>query len=101
MMTADAGGRPARPGVLDEVAEPVFAPQEGSGLYGTGHNSFFTSPDGQQTWNVYHAVTDPAGSCGSDREVYAQPSPSPPTEPRSWHAVGRPGAAALGRPRAP
>ena len=24
-------------------------------------------------WIVYHAVTDPAGSCGADREVYAQP----------------------------
>jgi len=54
-------------------AEPVFHGGEQSGEHGTGHNSFFTSPDGSQTWFAYHAVTSPEGSCGSDREVYVQP----------------------------
>lgn len=73
LLTADASADLLDPASWVKSPEPVFAPQEGSGLYGTGHNNFFTSPDGQQTWIVYHAVTDPAGSCGSDREVYAQP----------------------------
>ncbi|WP_204912391.1 family 43 glycosylhydrolase [Microlunatus spumicola] len=73
MLTADASADLLDPASWTKSPEPVFAPAEGSGLYGTGHNNFFTSPDGTQTWIVYHAVTDPAGSCGADREVYAQP----------------------------
>ena len=56
-----------------ETPQPVFQGSEESGEHGTGHNGFFTSPDGTQTWFAYHAVTTPEGSCGSDREVYAQP----------------------------
>jgi GH43 family beta-xylosidase len=54
-------------------AKPVFSGGDDSGEYGTGHNGFFSSPDGSQTWQAYHAVTNPEGSCGDDREVYAQP----------------------------
>ena len=73
MLTADATGDLLDPASWTKSPTPVFAPVQGSALYGTGHNNFFTSPDGKQTWIVYHAVTDPAGSCGSDREVYASP----------------------------
>ena len=73
MLTADASGDLLDPASWQKSPQPVFAPAEGSGLYGTGHNNFFTSPDGTQTWVVYHAVTNPEGSCGADREVYAQP----------------------------
>jgi GH43 family beta-xylosidase len=73
MLSADAGGDPLAAGSWRKSPTPVFAPTAETGLYGTGHNGFFRSPDGTQTWLVYHAVTDPAGSCGSDREVYAQP----------------------------
>ncbi|ODN74745.1 hypothetical protein L202_07068 [Cryptococcus amylolentus CBS 6039] len=50
---------------------PVF--QSGNGEYGPGHNAIFTSPDGKELWNVYHAVTNSAGSCGTDRQTFAQP----------------------------
>ncbi|MGI3782077.1 MAG: glycoside hydrolase family 43 protein [Janthinobacterium lividum] len=73
MLTADATADLLDPASWTKSPAPVFAPAEGSGLYGTGHNNFFTSPDGKQTWIVYHAVTNPEGSCGDDREVYAQP----------------------------
>ncbi len=33
---------------------------------------FFTSPDGRQTWMVFHPVNDPAGNCSLERDVYAQ-----------------------------
>ncbi|ODO01663.1 hypothetical protein I350_06489 [Cryptococcus amylolentus CBS 6273] len=75
---------------------PVF--QSGNGEYGPGHNAIFTSPDGKELWNVYHAVTNSAGSwyvsptppclvvlphafllyltlaySGTDRQTFAQP----------------------------
>lgn len=48
---------------------PVFSSANGN--YGTGHNSFFTSPDRTEIWNVYHSVTNQSGSCGDDRQVSA------------------------------
>ncbi|EWZ28943.1 hypothetical protein BFJ63_vAg14660 [Fusarium oxysporum f. sp. narcissi] len=35
-----------------------------NGNFGTGHNSFFTSPDGTETWMAYHSTPNAAGSCG-------------------------------------
>lgn len=73
LLTADASADLLDPKTWTKSAQPVFAGSEASGEYGTGHNSFFTSPDGSQTWFAYHAVTTPEGSCGDDREVYVQP----------------------------
>lgn len=39
---------------------PVFSTANGN--YGTGHNGFFTSFDGTQTWMVYNAVANSAGA---------------------------------------
>lgn len=33
----------------------VFSRNDSTGVYGPGHNAFFTSPDGTQTWMVYGA----------------------------------------------
>ncbi|KAH7235421.1 glycosyl hydrolase [Fusarium tricinctum] len=49
---------------------PVFS--QANGNYGTGHNCFFTSPDGKETWNAFHATNNPKGSCGTDRFTLAQ-----------------------------
>lgn len=73
LLTADADSDPLDPKSWSKSKTPVFSGGAASGEYGTGHNGFFTSPDGKQTWMVYHAVTDENGSCESDREVYAQP----------------------------
>jgi GH43 family beta-xylosidase len=35
--------------------EPVFSAK--NGVYAPGHNANFYSPDGKETWNVYHAVS--------------------------------------------
>ncbi|GAA3108919.1 GH43 family beta-xylosidase [Kribbella aluminosa] len=52
---------------------PVFKRNDANWVFGTGHNGFFTSPDGKETWIVYHAVTSssgtPAGSCNAGRAV--------------------------------
>ncbi|KAF5568919.1 glycosyl hydrolase family 43 [Fusarium phyllophilum] len=66
---------------------PVFS--QANGNYGTGHNCFFRSPDGDETWvgspsrrrfssmlisfkNAFHATSNPKGSCGTDRFTLAQ-----------------------------
>ncbi|KAM7198327.1 Arabinanase/levansucrase/invertase [Rhypophila sp. PSN 637] len=49
---------------------PVFIPANGN--FGTAHNGFFSSPDGTETWNIYHATPNANGSCGADRQTFAQ-----------------------------
>ncbi|KAF4547761.1 Alpha-L-arabinofuranosidase B-like protein 1 [Elsinoe fawcettii] len=44
-------------------SEPQFS--KANGNYGTGHNSFFTSPDGSEVWMAYHSTPNSAGSCGN------------------------------------
>ncbi|KAJ5971514.1 uncharacterized protein N7479_001432 [Penicillium vulpinum] len=43
-----------------------------NGNYGTGHNAFFQSPDGSQTWIVYHATTSSSGACDDSRYTMIQ-----------------------------
>ncbi|HEX9940362.1 MAG TPA: glycoside hydrolase family 43 protein [Longimicrobium sp.] len=57
---------------------PVF--QAAGTVYGPGHASFTTSPDGTQSWIVYHAKV--ASAPGWDRVIRAQPF--------TWNADGTP-----------
>jgi len=41
-----------------KAANPVF--QKGNGQYSVGHCSFTQSPNGEETWMVYHGVDTPA-----------------------------------------
>jgi GH43 family beta-xylosidase len=50
---------------------PVLQRHAGHGIYGPGHNSFTTSPDGREHWIVYHAI-DVSGGGWSQRSVRAQ-----------------------------
>ncbi|KAI1369706.1 glycoside hydrolase family 43 protein [Xylaria arbuscula] len=43
-----------------------------NGNYGTGHNSFFQSPDASQTWIAYHATSSSAGACDDTRYTMIQ-----------------------------
>ncbi|KAF4828494.1 Extracellular exo-alpha-(1-_5)-L-arabinofuranosidase [Colletotrichum tropicale] len=63
------GGNPLLKSSWDKTGQ-VFS--QANGLYGTGHNSFFTSPDGTEIWNAFHATRNSAGSCGGDRFTSAQ-----------------------------
>jgi GH43 family beta-xylosidase len=40
---------------------PLFARAPARGVFGPGHGSFFTSPDGRESWMVYHATDDDRG----------------------------------------
>jgi GH43 family beta-xylosidase len=61
---------------------PVFRSNAAADIYGPASNGFFTSPNGSQTWMVFHAVNDANGNCGLERDVYAQPV--------HWSASGSP-----------
>ena len=60
---------PANSNLLDasswtKSSKPLFAQSPENGVYGTGHNSFFRSPDGTQDFILYHArdtQMDPIG----------------------------------------
>jgi GH43 family beta-xylosidase len=59
----------------------VFAENPAAGVYGPGHNGFTTSPDGRQSWLIYHAdAVSGAGWAG--RSIRAQPF--------TWRADGTP-----------
>ncbi len=59
-----------------------FRKDDAAKVYGTGHNSFFKSPDGKQDWLLYHANDAPGLGCGAKR--------SPRAQPFSWNADGTP-----------
>jgi GH43 family beta-xylosidase len=40
---------------------PVFSKSPGRDVWGPGHGSFFTSPDGRESWMVYHATEEDRG----------------------------------------
>jgi GH43 family beta-xylosidase len=65
------GSDPMSASSWQKSATPVF--RAANGNYGTGHNGFFVSPDGNEHWLVYHAVQSPQGSCWIDRTTRIQP----------------------------
>ena len=52
-----------------------------AGVYATGHNGFFQSPDGQD-WIIYHANSQKGQGCGPQR--------SPRVQPFTWNPDGTP-----------
>ncbi len=64
------GDDPMNPDHWTKYPEPVF--QRGNGVYGPGHNGFFTSPDGTEDWIVYHGNSKETDGCSSTRSVRAQ-----------------------------
>ncbi|MGY5796541.1 family 43 glycosylhydrolase [Rheinheimera faecalis] len=51
--------------------QPVF--ERGNGVFGPGHNGFFTSPDGSENWLLYHGNNKETDGCSATRSVRAQP----------------------------
>ncbi len=63
-------------------AQPVFKQSPANGVYATGHNSFFVSPNGKENWILYHANSHPGDGCGNKR--------SPRAQSFTWNADGTP-----------
>ncbi len=62
-------GNFASPKNWEKLEEPIFV--SGNEVYGVGHCSFFTSPDGTEAWIAYHGMATPdAGVEG--RYAYVQ-----------------------------
>jgi GH43 family beta-xylosidase len=72
MLTADADSDLLNPKSWKKHPEPVFHQSEENGVYGTGHNCFFKSPDGTEDWILYHANDKPEQGCGGNRSPRAQ-----------------------------
>lgn len=82
LLSASAGSNLLDASSWTKSSQPILHSNAAAGIYGPASNGWFTSPDGKQTWIVFHAVNDPAGNCGLERDVYAQPV--------SWGADGTP-----------
>ncbi|MFG2942925.1 family 43 glycosylhydrolase [Streptomyces sp. NPDC048282] len=76
------GTDPLNPASWTKSASPVFQRSDANGVYGPGHNGFFSSPDGTENWIVYHANSSASGGCGNARTTRAQKF--------TWNAGGTP-----------
>ncbi|RPI44685.1 MAG: glycosyl hydrolase family 43, partial [Bacteroidetes bacterium] len=72
MLEAGTGSDLLDPGSWTKHDSPVFTMSEENGVYGTGHNSFFKSPDGKEDWILYHANDRADQGCGEFRKPRAQ-----------------------------
>ena len=73
MLSASASSDLMNPASWKKTATPVFWLSPQAHAYGTGHNSFFQSPDGKQDWILYHANSESGQGCGNRRAPRAQP----------------------------
>lgn len=64
------GSDPMNPDHWTKSSVPAM--QQGNGVYGPGHNGFFTSPDGTEDWIVYHGNPSQADGCGATRQTRVQ-----------------------------
>ncbi|KAG9196008.1 Arabinanase/levansucrase/invertase [Alternaria panax] len=80
LLTWNGSGDPALAASWKKSSGPVFT--NANGNYGPGHNGFFTSPDGTEIWNVYHATAITTGACDGNRYTMAQKV--------NWNADGTP-----------
>lgn len=74
MLTLKDGGNPLVATDWTKSATPVFQKSTGNNVYGPGHNSFFTSPNGTENWIIYHANAMPmnGNGCGDKRSPRMQ-----------------------------
>ena len=81
MLTAAPGADLLQAASWTKASQPVFHKSEANSVYGPGHNCFTTSPDGRQSWLVYHAKPAANGKC-EERSTRMQPF--------TWNVDGTP-----------
>ncbi|MEO8569277.1 MAG: glycoside hydrolase family 43 protein [Ginsengibacter sp.] len=82
MLTASASADIMKASSWTKTDHPVFKQSPENKVYGTGHNSFFKSPDGKEDYILYHANSEPGQGCGAHR--------SPRAQKFTWNADGSP-----------
>lgn len=87
MLVADADSELLDTASWKKSTRPMFLQSPETSVYAPGHNSFFTTPDGKQSWILYHANDNPGDGCGNKR--------SPRMQPFTWNKEGMP---VLGKP---
>jgi GH43 family beta-xylosidase len=73
MLVASEGSNLLDPDSWHKIERPVLSTSAAARAFGTGHNTFFKSPDGTQDWILYHANPAANEGCGNDRSPRAQP----------------------------
>ncbi|MGO4109930.1 family 43 glycosylhydrolase [Paenibacillus sp. YAF4_2] len=71
MLSLKEGTDPLVASNWTKAEQPILKMDEEAGVYGPGHNSFVSSPDGTEQWIVYHATTAPTDGWGN-RKARAQ-----------------------------
>jgi GH43 family beta-xylosidase len=82
LLSAAPDADPLDPASWHKSPRPVFAQSPANSVYAPGHNGFFKSPDGKQTWIIYHANGGPGWKCGPRR--------SPRMQQVHWRTNGTP-----------
>jgi GH43 family beta-xylosidase len=82
MLEARANANLLSPGSWKKTNHPVFSTLPVAHAFGTGHNTFFKSPDGAEDWILYHANSEPHQGCDGHR--------SPRAQPFTWNRDGTP-----------
>jgi GH43 family beta-xylosidase len=72
LLEADADADLLDPALWKKHDKPYFKQSEKNGVFATGHNSFFKSPDGKEDWILYHANDEAGQGCGETRKPRAQ-----------------------------
>ncbi|MFD2611734.1 family 43 glycosylhydrolase [Paenibacillus gansuensis] len=57
MLSLKKGADPLIAANWTKTMEPLLAMDDKAGVYGPGHNSFVSSPDGKEQWIIYHATS--------------------------------------------
>lgn len=82
MLSTSADSDLMNPKSWQKTTHPVFSESPNAHAFGTGHNTFFESPDHKQYWIIYHANPEANEGCGTYR--------SPRAQPFIWNADGTP-----------
>jgi GH43 family beta-xylosidase len=82
LLSAAPGSDPLDASAWHKAPAPVLAKDAQRGVFAPGHNGFFQSADGSETWIVYHANPGPDMKCTAKR--------SPRIQRVHWTGEGRP-----------
>ena len=72
LLALKVGGNPMVKEDWTKSTQPIFTQQPQNNAFGPGHNSFFKSPDGKESWIIYHANSSSNQGCADRRSIRMQ-----------------------------